>query len=409
MKTKKIVKSVNEVSQEAYAEMLMQILFDKLEGHIKMSGPSQMDTSARGKFRKGLAGFANGIDISALADTGSRKNVISASCAQRLGIVVKGTPSSFELGNSRTTHSVGVVSLQWAFAENHKKKLPIICHVLPNCIYDLILGNEFLTATETLSKYRHRITDCFFRTLNSFAHFHFLGETCQKLQGTLADKHHVLAVPDTGAERNIINLDFAMKLGLQINKTERCHEFVQFADGTFEETLGRVHTHWTFANGQRTPIAFEVLRKCCASVIIGEEVLSDYNVFEEHASSVTTLPYKTAVYELAPFDFVHTWQKPFERLRQILRFKPQRQKTENRNEPDEAKEQRRVDAWNYEFDFGATADATEKELERLRRERHASSLANSPEATALRQRPIPGVTASGHHMPLIPSVPTART
>ncbi|KAL8788171.1 MAG: hypothetical protein Q9213_001810 [Squamulea squamosa] len=256
--------------------------------------------------------------------------------------------------------------------------------------------------------------------LNSFSHFSFLGETCQKLQGTLAGKCDVLALPDTGAERNVIDLDFALQLGLQINRAEGCREFVQFADGTFEQTLGRVHTHWTFANGQQIPIAFEVLENCCASVIIGEEVLSDHNVFEEHASSIMTLPNEKEDYELAPFDFVRTWQWPFERLRQMLRPKKKRRRKGTRIEYDQAEEQRRVNAWNYKYDFGASAHAAEKELERLRRERHASSLENTPEGTTLRQRHTSGVTASRqrhtadntascHHMPLIPSVPTART
>ncbi|KAL8788170.1 MAG: hypothetical protein Q9213_001809 [Squamulea squamosa] len=70
-------------------------------------GCSSVGFKANVKIKKGLAGFANGINISALADTGSRENVISASCAQRLGLVVKGTPSYFELGNSRKTRSIG--------------------------------------------------------------------------------------------------------------------------------------------------------------------------------------------------------------------------------------------------------------------------------------------------------------
>ena len=59
------------------------------------------------KLKQGLVGFANGADIAALADTGSRKNIISASYAEDLGLKVEGSPSSFEVGNAQKIQSLG--------------------------------------------------------------------------------------------------------------------------------------------------------------------------------------------------------------------------------------------------------------------------------------------------------------
>lgn len=96
--------------------------------------------------------------------------------------------------------------MRWAFAEEPTKPIQITCHVLPVCTYDLILGSRFLAATETLVKYRRRVTECAFTMLNVF-HLNLLGNGHQGLEveGRLGD-HPTSAVADTGAERNVIDL-----------------------------------------------------------------------------------------------------------------------------------------------------------------------------------------------------------
>ena len=59
------------------------------------------------KTKQGLVGFANGSSITAMANTGSRKNVISASYAKKLDLRVEGLSSTFEIGNSRKIQSIG--------------------------------------------------------------------------------------------------------------------------------------------------------------------------------------------------------------------------------------------------------------------------------------------------------------
>ena len=57
--------------------------------------------------KQGLVGFANGSSIAAMADTGSRTNVISASYAKKLDLSIEGLPSTFAIGNSRKIQSLG--------------------------------------------------------------------------------------------------------------------------------------------------------------------------------------------------------------------------------------------------------------------------------------------------------------
>ena len=103
----------------------------------------------------------------------------------------------------------------WAFAENPSETISVTCHVLQHCVYDLILGSTFLTSTGTLSRHRRRLVECLFSVANLF-HFSFLDGSSQFLEGTLADRYPVLAVPDSGAEANVIDYRY-VSVGI-----ERC-------------------------------------------------------------------------------------------------------------------------------------------------------------------------------------------
>ena len=86
--------------------------------------------------------------------------------------------------------------------------MTIVCDVLPACSYKLILGSEFLTATETLSKHKRRLTECIFTTMNVLR-FNLLDNYSQRLPGAVGGRDcnavPVLAVPDTGAEVNVMD------------------------------------------------------------------------------------------------------------------------------------------------------------------------------------------------------------
>lgn len=106
-----------------------------------------------------------------------------------------------------------------------------------------------------------------------------------------------------------MSLDFAIAHGLEVkSRWENCN-WLQFADGTYEATIGQVDTFWTFATGECIPVTFEILQSCCSDVIIGEEILTEHNVFADHASSLVSLEVETDFYELATFDFIRRWQK----------------------------------------------------------------------------------------------------
>lgn len=159
------------------------------------------------KVKRGLASLVNGVKLSVLADTGASHNVLSAKYAKSRGLPVdSSTTEAFRLGNSTYVDSVGTTNIEYAFAEEPSKIYHLTCHVLRDCMYDLILGSSFLAATETLSKYRHRISNCAFKVLK-FVHMAYMGSGSQLIEGTIAGSHPTSAVPDSGAECNVIDLE----------------------------------------------------------------------------------------------------------------------------------------------------------------------------------------------------------
>lgn len=244
-----------------------------------------------------------------------------------------------------------------------------------------------------MSKFRHRLTKCLFSVINNVPQFGFLGETYQRLGGFIADEHAVLAIPDTGADRNVMSLQYAIDHGLELKSGPKHRGYLQFADGSFDETVGQVETYWTFVSGERIPVTFEVLEYCCSDVIIGEDVLTEYNVFQEHAASIISdVAFDSDCYELAPFDFVNSWQRGCEKLMDKVAFKKDSSQRRLPAADAKSQEQHRRNVWNHKYDFGASATTGEKELELARRERYES-----------------GQSVPQARMPMIPSIPTSQS
>ena len=195
--------------------------------------------------------------------------------------------------------------------------------------------------------------------------FGLLGGHTQRLPGVVG-KTAVLAMPDTGAEANIMDeryeqciqpLDdiafitslegsfdvslsssiprilqlianaalhsFAREHGFHIWKNSWCCTTLQFADGSRQNTVGQVHTDWTFTTGLRIPVTFEVLEDCCAEIVIGDSILWDHGVFEDDAYSMVDCATENDMYNLAPFDLVKNWQRRLSTMKDhIIRGKP---------------------------------------------------------------------------------------
>lgn len=110
-------------------------------------------------------------------------------------------------------------------------------------------------------------------------------------------------------DTDIASSSFAVRHGLYIHDGRRHRNLLQFADGTYQKTVGQVKTNWTFESGESVPVTFEVLENCCSDVILGDTILYDHNVFEDHAASISSHQSQHEIHRLAPFDFVKKWQR----------------------------------------------------------------------------------------------------
>ena len=106
-----VTSGVGRLSRKVSPGLPRPTTFKRQEGEKRERLTPVESTSRVGSLlrtKQGLVGFANGSSIAAMADTGSRKNVISASYAKKLDLSIKGLPSTFAIGNSRKIQSIGM-------------------------------------------------------------------------------------------------------------------------------------------------------------------------------------------------------------------------------------------------------------------------------------------------------------
>ena len=254
--------------------------------------------------------------------------------------------------------ATGTVSLDWFFSGESTQRQPILCHVLRGGVYDILLGLKFLTSTETLTRFKHRLKQCAFR-VSSLLQFGFVGQDSQRLRGTLGNNLKVSALADTGAERNVMDLDFVLAQGFGIDTAPACLGYLQFADGSIQRTLGQTKASWTFENGETTVETFEVLENCITDVVLGEEVMYRHDVFDVHRSSlIYSKPHDTRLV-LAPFDYAKRL-KIFRKLGRDSSSTLQQGNSKTHADISTIERQRQ-DRWNYEYDFGRLASPQERE------------------------------------------------
>lgn len=338
----------------------------------RMTAQDQSFTSlSNQKIRRGLRGLVNGFKVSAIADSGADRNVVTAAFAKRRSLEIEGSPAIFKLGNSTFVQSLGVVRMMWSFAENPQEKVEVLCDVLSKGTYDVILGCGFLKATKTMSKHRYRLTKCFFPSTN-LPGMNFLGGGTQRLKGIVGSSHQTLAVPDSGADRNVMDLGYAQNHGFEIQTHPENCGYLQFADGSFQQTVGQVTTTWTFENGECIPVTFEILQHCCSDVILGDDILWERDVFGRHSSSLVDAASSDEALDLAPFGYLRKWQKKIDSL---FHKEPTPESNPlNNSQRIEAGERRRRDRWNFQYGFGGhKASPAEQEAEKQRRIRYRNN------------------------------------
>ncbi|KAL1592635.1 hypothetical protein SLS60_011051 [Paraconiothyrium brasiliense] len=266
---------------------------------------SERETNRRYPIPKGLKGVPGNINqhkVLALGDTGAQQNCVREQCAIELGLHVRYLDAadrpSFVLGQGSTMQAVGVAECTWVFAKD-RVPVKVDVFIVREIIFDIILGWDFLYDTDTLSTRSYRL--CAMprprdglkgRLVN------LCGTPVRCMRGNLGAVE-CSALPDYGAEPNLISYDFAEKKDWLLDMyqgPESCR-LLQFADGSTTKVSGRLRLQWNYLTGwgpvdvdtNYTYYEFDVLRGCPFDVILGCDILDETDPFNNHLDSLHEL------------------------------------------------------------------------------------------------------------------------
>jgi predicted aspartyl protease len=230
-----------------------------------------------------IKGRLQGVNVSVFPDTGAAANFISLPYAQSRGLAVdENFKARVKVGNGGEVPIVGTTSLQFSFTgepETHS----LTFHVLRQSVHDIILGSAFLHASETFTRFSHRvgikIREAVSRGIRRIS---FLGSQ-QYVKGR-ANGVGVDAVPDTGADVCVMSARFAGANGFEIDDAEQHRILLQFADGSKERARGVVRdVAWRFgADDQTHPTDVYVLSSLPVDLVLGYGFLCQTKAFLQH-------------------------------------------------------------------------------------------------------------------------------
>jgi hypothetical protein len=230
-------------------------------------------------------------EVMAGYDTGTHANHISLQLALSLGYEVDPAyQSSFRLPNRKIIKAVGRITANLRFARSDlsNEMGSMTCHfnVFRNLAISTLIGMVFLDTTQTLSKHTSRLVELPKHWKRQRHLFSMGGETNQV--PCLVNGELVGANADTGSEIALISSTYAAALNL--TPQPGCEELM-LADGSFEHTTGFVEVLLTLlieepVRAPWTKIRFHILETCTFDLILDEELVSDFAVFEGDSFSL---------------------------------------------------------------------------------------------------------------------------
>lgn len=198
-----------------------------------------------------LEGFVNGNFVCTNPDTGAQANLIALSFAESIGLhLINREPElqvGFRMANGNMIYSIGQVNAQWCFKKGSSESYDISFYVFAECCFDVLIGDPFLRATQTMSTNEHRLSwvprpkwALYVRRVN------LLGCPSQQMKGKLSGEE-VFALADTGAEGgNLVSYDYAQRRGWLASDLSGERNLLQFPDGSQSRTEGQVRKVWRY-------------------------------------------------------------------------------------------------------------------------------------------------------------------
>lgn len=230
-----------------------------------------------------ILGFMNDQFIRAFPDNASSRNIVSHEFAKRNHLHIdSSTEGKLQTAAGSKVNTLGTVTMPFRFVGEGREYTQQF-HVLPKCLYDVILGSPFLRMTKTFTHFAHRVIKKL-RSASSNFRVCFTGSPQQMLAGW-ADGESTLALPDTGSDVCLMSLEYARARGYRIDTDYKHRKRMEFVDGSTAEALGRVEAfQWEFElSGSQVyyPDVY-VLDGLQTDLLLSYDFLMDSDAFSVH-------------------------------------------------------------------------------------------------------------------------------
>ncbi|KAH8800935.1 hypothetical protein F5882DRAFT_165376 [Hyaloscypha sp. PMI_1271] len=232
----------------------------------------------------------------AIPDSGSEENIMTVQVASQLGLTIEDNEQhqkEFRIANGKVVKSLGRVQAMCAFAKDQGVALVTAFYVFRTMVSDLIIGMDFLDVTETMTKHKHRFDKKVF-PLQGIPQISALNNPRRRLR-CLASGQIMLANADTGAEMNLVSVNYVESRRLVLDKLSSGETQVQLADGSIVYLAGKVYLtvhldlthHGTIYDPREV---FYVMEGLTCSLLFGEDALEGLDAFETYRDNLVLEP-----------------------------------------------------------------------------------------------------------------------
>ena len=222
-------------------------------------------------------------------DSGSEDNIMVLDLAQSLNLEVNSAPEhqkGFRMANGKIVKAVGRTVAECSFAKDPAVSLRCLFYVFHQLVTPLIMGMDFLNATQTLAAFRHRLEP---RAIKSTMPLQICSlDLPRRRLYCLADSQPKLANADTGSDIDLMSLAYVQKRGFVTEEIEPWNSVVQFADGSLTRLLGKVQVKIEIGTGssaQSWKKEFYVFDGLTCDILLGEDFLHSTAVFQFYSSA----------------------------------------------------------------------------------------------------------------------------
>lgn len=252
-------------------------------GGIVASSPlPSLDPFSRRQWE--IPGSIGQIPTAAFPDYGSSRDIVSHDFVKKHlpnHTINSKSACDFKMPNGKLVRSLGELQLPFQFEGESVAYIRSFA-VLKTCVHNVILGKTFLRLTKTLTHFPNRLKEKVVRCLGS-RRMHLVGNP-EEVLGQI-DGYLTSACPDTGSDIMAMSSHLCQQRGYSVDDSQENKIKVQFADGSFGWTQGKVSgIDWRFGHDQSPSdsftVDFYVLPNLPCDVILSNEFLFDNNVFD---------------------------------------------------------------------------------------------------------------------------------